>query len=128
MKITPRQYAELLYAITRDKKKKEAEDNIKRFVQLLVSRRSIKIAPSIIRIYEEVYSKKTRIPKIKYWVNQSLSEGIKKSLKNKFGQDADIKENIDETLVDGIKIQINDKVYDASIKNQLKQIARTLTK
>jgi len=128
MKISPRQYAELLYEITRDKKKKEIDDYIQKFIQLLISRKDLKKISSIIRVFEEVYSKKTGIPKIQYWVSQSVSDSIKKNLKSKFGQDTEIKESIDETLVDGIKIQINDTVYDASIKNQLKQIARTITK
>lgn len=51
---------------------------------------------------------------------------LEESLSVKFNKTVKLTNEVDETIVGGVKVQIGDKVYDSSVKSQLDRISSNL--
>lgn len=55
-------------------------------------------------------------------------EGIKEALQERTNKQIELNVNVDHALIGGLKTQIGDKVFDASLKTQLQRMQDTLKK
>ena len=59
-------------------------------------------------------------------LTSSARDKITSQLKEKFGFTPIIQEEIDESLLGGIVIQVGDTVYDSSLRTRMKQLRESL--
>ena len=102
------------------------------FLRFLLNKKRGELIQSIIVQYEDQYNIMNNKLPVTFNSYIELSESIKKNLLDKV-KEITQKEilpvfKVDESLKGGILIQIEDKVYDASIKQQLKLLFQTLIK
>jgi len=60
-------------------------------------------------------------------LNEKEKDKITESFQNKFGKKVRLKNKIDSSILGGMVIRIEDKVYDGSIKTKLQVMKRSLT-
>ena len=59
-------------------------------------------------------------------LDESELEKLEHSLSAKLNKTVKLTNEVDESIVGGVKVQIGDSVYDSTIQNQLKQISQDL--
>jgi len=101
-------------------------------VQFLAHRRLLPKAPDILLRLDKIINKEEGIIVVKISSKNYLHEKIKKELidileKRYKGKSILLKENIDQGLLGGFKIEINDEVIDLTIKNKIRKLQEYLT-
>ncbi len=72
--------------------------------------------------------KKPRTPKvIEITCARPQDENTLKAIKDKFGDNLEIKVNVDESLIGGAKIFFNNKIFDFSVSHFLEELKIKLT-
>lgn len=127
-KITPRQYAVALYEVAKGLSGAKAKEMIARLILILKKNNSLSQLGKIIAAYESYAKKEKGIRQAELFSAKPLSKEVRNRIyailnkKNK----TELKENIDETLLGGLIIQINDTLIDASFKKQLEKLSDKL--
>ncbi|MFA7169816.1 MAG: F0F1 ATP synthase subunit delta [Candidatus Paceibacterota bacterium] len=127
MKITPKQYAISLYEITKNAKNEEAEELVKSFVKLLRLNNSLSLEKRIVEEYYTYYRKQKGISKLKIRSGEKLSPEIVSSIVKHFSGQVELEEEIDESLIGGIAVEINDDtLIDGSVRKKLRNLRETI--
>lgn len=124
MKIGVKKYAGLLYEITKDKSDEEADKAIVDFVRLLSHKKALRFKQQIINAFIKYYNQAEKIVGMTVYSANGLNATEEEKLadivkKNKKVDQVEIKQEVDESLIGGIKIRIDDIFLDASLKSQL---------
>jgi len=133
MKITPKQYAQTLYEITKDKSQSEAEVILANFVKVLGKNNQLRLKNDIIKKFGEIYNKENSIVEAEVESKEKLYEDLRKQLRkyvsNKYdAKDVVLNEKRNESLKGGIIIRVGDEVLDGSVDRQLAGLKKVLTK
>lgn len=126
------------YFITEEEKDKIIDnvynnnENIKNFIKVIIRN---KRSNEIDKIFQEFIKQCNEVLQIKdgiiYSVNP-LSEkeihNIETGIEKKLNCKVELENLIDEKLIGGIKVMIEDKIFDGSIKNKLEKLKQTLVK
>lgn len=133
MKISTKQYAEVLYDLTCDKSNDEINVVIKRFVSTLKAGQELKNVEQIIKKFVEIYNEKNNILTAEITSSRKLNRetvtGIKTALKDKYRMDdIEIVRNIDSNIKGGIKIIVGEDILDNSIAGRLVKLRSNLIK
>ena len=100
------------------------------FLVLITENRREKFIPGIFRDLEELYRKdqgiRTAVLSTAKPVEGELVEQIRKSLESEFGGKVEITQVVEENLIGGFVLRVDDNQYDASIATQLKKIKQEL--
>ncbi len=100
------------------------------FLLLITQNRREKNIPGIFRVLEELYRKdlgiKTAVLTTAKPLNEALVDQIQQSLEIEFGAKIQLTQNIDEGLIGGFVLRVDDSQYDASISSQLKKVKEKL--
>jgi F-type H+-transporting ATPase subunit delta len=111
-------------------KQTEFLPEFKNFIYLLVRKKRF----YLLRIIDEIFSQRVlflekRLP-VSVYLPQSLSEANKKlllkKLSEKFNKKIDLYLHIDPALIGGLKLEIGQKFFDASIKKNLELLVSQL--
>lgn len=70
----------------------------------------------------EVFSQKVKVKVVVSSLNQRKEEIVRKGLEEIWGTDLEIDFFIDEDIIGGVILQVEDKFFDGSISGKLKQI------
>lgn len=102
------------------------------FIQLLVSNGRLGVLPQIRQLYEQRKADdegtvEARISAA-YALDDAQLQHIVSLLSKRFQKNINPAVNVDPDLIGGIKVQVGDKVWDASVRGSLQQMAATLTK
>lgn len=104
--------------------------NIVNFIKIIIRN---KRATSIIKIFDEFIKDCNQDLKIKsgtiYSVNelnQKQINDLEKALESKLKCQVELINVIDKKLIGGIKIQVEDQIFDGSIKNKLENLRKSL--
>ena len=107
-------------------------DNIKNFIKIIVKNNRANI---IIKIFNEFIKRCNELLGIKDGIVYSvrlLTEDeishIEKGIKNRLGYSVELENIIDDKLIGGIKVLVEDKIFDGSIKNKLEKLKESLVK
>lgn len=94
-----------------------------KFIQLVVHRHRAELLTDVINTFFTLRDEYLNIKSVKvisaFELDQDLIDKIREILKNQTGKDIKITFHIDKSLIGGFIIQIDDTVYDGSIKHQL---------
>ncbi|MCL4382615.1 MAG: ATP synthase F1 subunit delta [Patescibacteria group bacterium] len=107
---------------------KKAEDIVEGFLHFLSSSRNLDLLPQIISLLSQEQEGKKDEAKIISAVvlNPEEEERIKQYLKRKFGKNFVLKIEINEEIMGGLIIKVEDKVIDLSLDGKLKSLKEQL--
>lgn len=124
MKFSNKQLAEILFdAMEKTKSETDVSDA---FVKLLAERNELHRVSEIMFAFDKIWKEKFGITSLTIETAHPLSSETKKSL-SKITKGAELKEIINEKLIGGAKIRIDDKIIDGSISSQLQQLKAQLS-
>lgn len=108
----------------------EVNTYVLNFLKLLVKKKRIQYIVSICSSFEELVNDYRGIKKGIIFTSFDLTkeqvEDIEKALSTKEQKTVTLTVEKDETLIGGIKVQINNRIYDASVKNKLETMKKEL--
>ena len=100
------------------------------FIQLLIENRREEYLHSISRNFLDKYKKykgvETGILTTAIKVPDSTLERIKTLINNSLKTNVELSNNVDDSIIGGLILQIGDRQFDASVKNSLGKIKRRL--
>lgn len=119
--------------MTEGKNRKEIERVLENLVQTLVANRDTGKAEEIIEQFQEIWNKKNQIVEAQAVTSTSVDKETLEIIKSYIEEATQAKEimldhDIDENILGGVIMRYNDKVIDASLANQVKQLKNKLAK
>ncbi len=125
-KKTNLQFAKALYEVTKGLPEKNLPEVIKQFFLVLQKNNKIKKIEYIIEEFVRYSKKQSGIKTIKIESVQKINEQVVEKIKKIFGQTAEVHNTINKDILGGMKITVDDTVYDASLKTQLQRLKQSL--
>ena len=131
-----RLYAELLIKVLEGGKisptGKEADQKVEHFMRLLRSRGHAQLLPRIVREFERALERARRkgdiVLRVARTEDRGAFAGVAKEVLAKAGRaGANVREQVDETLVRGFTLEGSDFRYDASARRKLLALYEALT-
>lgn len=126
-KISNKQFAKALYEATRDLKGEKLHQALKQFVVVLVRNNKLKKADKIIAEYVSYYKKQEGIVTMTVSSARKLEKHTLDLINKVFGGKTEMTEDLDLALLGGVKIKTEDKIFDGSIKKQLKKLHQKIS-
>ncbi len=127
IKTTPKQYAISLYEATKNANKEEAEKLVENFVKLLRVNNALFLSEKIIEEYYAYYRKQKGISKLKVISSEKLNSDVINGIVKHFAGQVEMEEEIDEKLIGGIMLEINDDtLIDGSVRKKLEYIKENI--
>ena len=125
--------ARAIYLSAKDKSTSEQSVLFSKITQFLYRKRLLFQAPDILARLDKIINKEDERIIIKISSKEPLHENIKKEithiLKERYSaQKVILVENLDEKLLGGFKLEVNDEVIDLTIKNKIGKLQEYLTK
>jgi F-type H+-transporting ATPase subunit delta len=106
--------------------------NARNFIQLLASNGRLTVLPQIQQLFEHRKAQDEGTIEAQISTAYALDDGqlqqIVTLLAKRFQKNISPAVDVDPELIGGIKVQVGDKVWDASVRGSLQQMAATLTK
>ncbi len=125
MKYTDKQLASVLIDLI-ESSIESPEKVTDEFVSWLSERSELKRIRNIIRAVDSIWTETYGAATITVESSHNLPEGIKEGLE-KVAKGAEIRESINEELIGGAKIRIDDRIIDGSIKGKLEQLTKAFS-
>lgn len=125
-KNTTVQYARGLYEATKGLSGKDLNSVLARFAEILYKEHQIKKTNRIITEFTRYAKKQQGVQELKVVSARKLGHETIKHLQKIFGAKSEIEESIDETLLGGVVVKTDDKIFDASLKRQLLRLKNSL--
>ena len=127
MKITPKQYAISLYETTKNVDKFKAEKRVATFVDILKKNNDLSLADKIKDEYNKYHRNQRNISKIEITSSNKLNSETLNKIIQKFKNQIEVEEKIDESLIGGIAIKIDDSILiNGSVKKKLEDLKKEL--
>ncbi len=126
MKWNPKQLARAYVEATDGKSKKDVEASAAAFVKFLADHHELPKWRDVARSIDAVWKEKYGVANVRVVSAHPLSAATRKALE-KAVSGASVEETVDEQLIGGAKIQIDDRVLDASISGYLASLKLTLS-
>lgn len=108
------------------------DGNARNFIQLLASNGRLSVLPQIRALFEQRKAEDEGTIEARISSAYALDDGqlqhIVTLLAKRFAKKISPAVDVDPDLIGGIKVQVGDKVWDASVRGSLQQMAATLTK
>jgi len=125
--------ARAIYLSAKDISTSEQSVLFPKITQFLYRKRLLSQAPDILARLDKIINKEDERIIIKISSKEPLHENIKKEithiLKERYSaQKVILVENLDEKLLGGFKLEVNDEVIDLTIKNKIGKLQEYLTK
>jgi F-type H+-transporting ATPase subunit delta len=106
-------------------------ENAQNLIKVLIEYGRLSILPAITAAFEELKAQDEGTLDAQIIAATKLSatetKDLVKRLEEKFGKKVEATVSVDPEIIGGIKIIVGDTVIDASVKNQLQNLAYTLT-
>ena len=125
--------AQTIYLISKDKKQSELSDVYKKIVNFLYRRKLLSKAPDILSRLNKIINgeegrivaKVSSVEPLSHQTKINLEHSLKKRY---LAKEVVLVESVDDKLLGGVKIEVNDEVIDLSIKNKISKLQEYLTK
>lgn len=134
MKITPLQYARVLFEVTNGKEMKMQKESIISFVKILRRYHHIKYIHKIIYFYEDICNRELGYSQVDLYSHSFLEEEQKDQLRSIIktqyakGGDVSLKEQKNEKILGGFIAEIANNRYERSIASALGQFREYIEK
>lgn len=127
-KLTDRQYEEILYDVLRDLEGTKLKSAVHEFVMLLANDHKLTHADHIISEFVRIAKKKQGVVELTITSARTLSEQVKKTITRIFGDNVELTEQVDPSLIGGFVARTTDMIMDVSVKGRLKKLQLFLSK
>ena len=109
---------------------KRGSPTLVNFLGLLNSKGRIGLLPEIIDAYEDLLEEQLGNVEVDVTVSQKLSpeqlERVRQKVSTALGRNAVVHQYVDESIIGGLVLRVQDKLIDASVKHQLEMMKRQL--
>ena len=127
MKITPKQYAQVLYDLVKDADQDQLSVLLGKFVSVLTKNNQVSQLDKIISYFSQIWNKEKGLTQAEIISANKLDEQITEQLKSfvmakSNNKNVEIKQRIKKGIKGGFIIRFDDKIIDSSIKNKLNQL------
>ncbi|MHB8871289.1 MAG: ATP synthase F1 subunit delta [Candidatus Doudnabacteria bacterium] len=123
------QYAQALYDALNESKPEDHEKILDNLVRVLSQNGDLKLYDQIEEQYKRIEAEGKGIKQVEITTAQPhRSREILEHLNKIVGDKVDVKEKIDEDLIGGVVVRVDDTLIDGSIKNSLKQLRKAISK
>ncbi len=106
------------------------EGILRNFIKLVIDKGRIGSIKGILACFRHLYLEHKHIKEVRIITARKIDDDLKQklinSLKRKLASEVVLCEEIDERLLSGIKVIIDDKVIDVSMQKKIKDLRRTL--
>ncbi len=125
--------ARAIYLVSKEKTHAELHEVNGKVVKFLARRRLLSKSPDILERLNKIINHETGRIVVKIQSARKLKEELKKELitflKKRYKmKEVILKEELDEKLLGGIRIEINDEIIDLTVKNKIKKLQEHLTR
>ncbi len=124
--LLPIQFAKILYGLTLDLQDKELDEATKVFAEFVKSKQALKKMPYITKEFEALVQKNEGKEPIHIISARKISEEVRNNIASVFGSDLKITQELDPSLIGGLKIKQGNTIFDTSIISQLKKLKQEL--
>ncbi|MBI4714137.1 F0F1 ATP synthase subunit delta [Candidatus Uhrbacteria bacterium] len=121
MKLTNKQLANVLFEAIEEGKKIDVSEITDAFVKLIAQRGELRRIPSVIQSFEQLWKSKYGAATVTIETAHQLSASFKKRI-GEIATGAEIREIVNENLIGGAKLKVDDRVIDGSISGALQQL------
>jgi len=121
-----RQYAQALYEVTTGLSGADLKDIIAVFVKIIVRDHKLKQAENICEEFIRYAKKQAGEVAIKVTSARELDKSTLEKIKKIFGNKVESVRNVDESLLGGVTVKLEDRILDASLKTQLNKLKLSL--
>lgn len=123
--------AEAIYLVSKDAK--EEKQFLHKVIQFLVKKRLLSKAPDILLALSKIINDHNKVVVAKVSSVNKINETTNKEIagiliKRYSAKEVNLVEILDEKLLGGYKIEVNDEVIDLTIKNKLERLQEHLTR
>ena len=129
MKFSVKQYAEALWQTLSETSPADQDKVINNFVQILGSNGDLSYYETIIKDFERIDREYRGVKEVEIAVaNESqMDSEVVKQLNQTLGNDILLKKKVDESLIGGIVVKVEDTLIDASVKAHLNKLKNNLS-
>lgn len=129
MKFSVQQYTEALYQTLSETKPSDQEKVINNFIQVLKTNGDLANYEAIIAEYEILDRKVKGIREVEITTAHEvqINSEIIQSLNEAVGSDIELKKKVDESLIGGVVVRVEDTLIDASVRGQLNKLKNNLS-
>lgn len=130
MKFSVTQYAESLHQTLSETKPADTDKVISNFIRILNTNGDLHYYEAIIGAYEKIDREMKGIKQVEITTAHEvqINSEIVKSLNTVLGSDIELKKSVDESLIGGVVVRIEDTLIDASVRGQLNKLKNNLSK
>lgn len=133
MRVSPRQYAQSLYEITRKKKSSQVKADIKKFVEVLVKNNDLKLGEKIADEFVKIKNRREGIVEAEIITVRKPDNPTVKLLNSYIAKLSGAKKvvlekSLDKDLLGGVVIKYGDKILDGSMKTRLSELRNRMTR
>lgn len=123
--------AEAIYFLSKDKNEKDISILIDNVIKFLIRKRLLSKSKDILNQLEKISNKEEGIVIVRLKSSKRLNENIRNEIQriiqNKYNaQNVILKEEIDESVLGGFKLEIKDEIIDLTVSNKLKKLQEYL--
>ncbi len=132
MKYSAKQYAQALMESLEDVAPKDEDLVINNFAALLAENNDLRLFEEISAEFHKLELAKKGIKQVEITSAHPLSKDNEEKILNELNKivkgKVEVKKNVDEKLIGGVVIRMEDQMIDTSVKNQLEQLKEDLSK
>lgn len=132
MKFSAKQYAIALMDSLSDSSPKDQEKVLDNFVKVLAENNDLRLYDQIEQEFHKLDLAKQGIKPVQVTSAHPLNKENEKAILDELNKlvkgKVELNKQVDERLIGGVVIRMEDQVIDASVKNQLEQLKETLGK
>jgi F-type H+-transporting ATPase subunit delta len=127
-KFTSNQYAEALYDSVHQTHEKDHDKVMDNFVKILAQNGDLGKYEEIAEAYKIMVMKEKGLSQAQVTVAQDMeiSRSVIDELNKITGSKLEIKKKVDSGIVGGVVVRVDDTLIDASVKNQLNNLNKSL--
>ncbi len=128
MKISPQQYAQSLFDAISETNPKDHDLIMDNFVKILAKNGDLDKYPEIEKEFRSLQLKDKGIKEAEITLARphEVSHEIVQELNKIIGNKVEVKTKIDENLIGGVVVRVDDQLIDASVKKQLENLNQSL--
>jgi F-type H+-transporting ATPase subunit delta len=127
-KVTTAAVAELMLAVCGER----VDDAARNLIHVLAHNGRLAALPEIRELYERLRAEDEGVVEARissaFGLDGPQLEKLVALLAKRYGKKINPSVNVDPELIGGVKVQVGDEVWDASVRGRLQQMAVTLTK
>lgn len=128
MKFTVKQYAQSLYEVLTDSNPKDHDRVIENFISILKTNDDLSGYEKIVTEVDTLFQTDSQTTKIEVTAatEKSITPALLKELNKLAKTKAEITTKVDDKIIGGVVIRVDDQLIDASISTQLSNLEKDL--